>query len=152
MRLRADMPVDTVPRGRGWAVAVLGMVILALGFGVAEVFDASHPSGYRGAHMNPGDWVYPTDAVRTWLTAIAAECVVACLLLAARTRVSVGARAMFLGGMLFCGLVLFAPFAMHADSTFIDHIVFMFFASVFLVVFALGSMVVHFLVRGRGCS
>jgi hypothetical protein len=40
---------------------------------------------------------------------------------------------------------------MHADSTFIDHIVFMFFASVFLVVFALGSMVVHFLVRGRGC-
>jgi hypothetical protein len=148
-RVRADMPVDKTPRGRGWAVAVFGMIILALGFGVAEIFDASHPSGYRGYHMNPADWVYPIDEVRTWLTAIAGECLIACLVLAMRTKVSVGARALFLGGLFFCGVMALAVIAMHADSPIIDHIVFMFFASVFLTLFAIGSLVAHLIQRSR---
>jgi hypothetical protein len=152
MRVRADMPVDRVPRGRGWAVAVLGMIILALGFGVAEVFDASHPSGYRGAHMNPADWVYPTDEVRTWLIVIGCETLFACRILAARTRSSIGTRALMLGAAMFTGLWVMLPMAMHASSPPIDHLVFLFFASIFLGLFAVGSMVVHYLVRGRGCS
>jgi hypothetical protein len=149
MRVRADMPVDQVPRGRGWAVAVLGMIILALGFGVAEIIDASHPSGYRGAHMNPADWVYPSDDVRTWLTAIGCETLIACLLLAARTRISVGFRALLLAGLFFCGLCCLGLFAMQAASPFIDYLVFMFFASVFLGLFAIVSMVVYYVVRAR---
>jgi hypothetical protein len=49
-----------VPRGIGWRVAVLGLSIIYVGMVVSVLVDATTPSGYRGAHLQPGQpWVYP---------------------------------------------------------------------------------------------
>jgi hypothetical protein len=139
-----------VRRGIGWRVAVLGLFILYIGMVVAVLVDATTPSGYRGAHLPPGQpWVYPTDDVQFSLTAITIEFLVTSLLLFVRSQTSIWTRALALAFLYFCGVCFFGILSMHATRPFIDHIVYLFFGSAFLVVFAIGSGIAHTIVRYR---
>jgi hypothetical protein len=139
-----------VPRGIGWRVAVLGLFIIYVAMAVSVLVDATTPSGYRGAHLAPGQpWVYPTDDVQFSLTAITIEFLVASLGLFVRTQTSIWTRALALASLQFCALFFFGILSMHATKPFIDHIVYLFFACAFLVAFAIGSGIAHAVVRHR---
>jgi len=135
---------DVVPRGRGWAVAVLGLLVIMLGCAAVSLMDGTHPSGYRSAHVNPADWKYPLEDIQTFLGLMCVEYAFSFLILYVRTRTSIGARAAFLGGLYFCGVVAMVPLAMHASSPIIDHIMWLFFASVFLMGFAIVSGIIAY--------
>ena len=139
-----------VPRGIGWRVAVLGLLIIYVGMAVSVLVDATTPSGYRGAHPEPGHpWVYPMEDVQFSLTAITIEFLIASLFLFVRSRTSIWTRALALAFVQFFAMVFFGMLAMHATKPFIDHIVYLFFACAFLVVFAIGAGVANAIVRHR---
>jgi hypothetical protein len=143
------MPDARPPRGRHWAVAVLGLLILMLGWAVVSLIDGTHPSGYLGAHMDRAAWTYPMADIQFYLGLMTAEFALSVLLLVARTRTSIGVRAAFLGVMYFCGVVVLVPLAMHAPSPILDHIAWLFFASVFLVLFAIASGIIAYVHERR---
>ncbi|MEO8840634.1 MAG: hypothetical protein ABI591_21995 [Kofleriaceae bacterium] len=139
-----------VPRGIGWRVAVLGLLIIYVGMAVAVLVDATTPSGYKGAHLDPGQpWIYPSEDVQFSLTAMTIEFVITSLTLVVRTRTTIWTRAVMLAFLHFCGMCGFGVLAMHATRPFLDHIVYLFFACGFLVVFAIGSGIAHAVVRRR---
>jgi len=111
--------------------------------------DATHPSGYLGAHLHGRPWVYPTEDVQFALTAMTIEIALVVLVLSLRVRFSIGARAALCAGLYFCTLFFFAPFAMHASMPFGDHLVYLVFGMAFLVVFSLGSAIAAVVARNR---
>lgn len=137
------------PRGRGWSVAVLGLVVLYGAMVASVLIDGVHPSGYRAARMPEAAWEYPWPEVRFSLIAMSLETGVACLVLAWRTSFSIGARAALLGGLYACVMILFAPLTMHATMPFADHLVFLFFAAIFLLGFAIASAIIARVLRAR---
>jgi hypothetical protein len=138
-----------VQRGRGWKVGVLCMLIIYVGMAICVLADATHPSGYLGAHLDGRPWVYPIDDVRFALTAMTIEILFVVLVFSLRMRFSIGARAALCAGLYFCTLFFFAPFAMHASMPFGDHLVYLLFGIAFLVVFAIGSAVAAIVTRHR---
>lgn len=139
-----------VPRGIGWRVGVLGLFMIYVAMVVLVLVDARTPSGYRGAHLAPGQpWPYPMDDVQFSLTAITIELAITSLALFVRTQTSIWARAVALALLHFCAIVCFGILAMHATKPFTDHIVYLLFACAFLVAFAIGSGIAHVIVRHR---
>jgi len=118
-----------VPRGIGWRVAVLGLLILYVGMAVSVLVDATTPSGYRGAHLRDQPWVYPIEDVRV--------------------RTSIWTRAVMFAALHFFAMVFFGILSMHATRPFMDHIVYLFFACGFLVGFAIGSGIANAVIRQR---
>jgi hypothetical protein len=134
------MASEIVPRGRGWKLAVVTLTILFVTFTVNAILDGRHPSGYRGAHTPPGQWAYPTDEVQFSVTAMAIEWAVACVVLIARSRlISIGFRAVLLAAFQACALFFFALMGMHATKPYFDHVLYLFVATAFLVLFAIGT-------------
>lgn len=146
----ASKRADLVPRGIGWRVAVLGLLIIAVGMAASVLVDAMTPSGYRGAHLQPGQpWVYPIDDVQFSLTAMTIEFAITSLGLFVRVQTSIWTRAVMFAALHFFAMVFFGMLSMHATRPFMDHIVYLFFACVFLVVFAIGSGIANAVVRQR---
>ena len=139
-----------VPRGIGWRVAVLGLFIIYVAMAVSVLVDATTPSGYRGAHLSRGEpWIYPTDDVQFSLTAMTIEFAITSLGLFVRVRTTIWTRAVMFAALYFFAMVFFGFLSMHATKPFMDHIVYLFFASGFLVVFAIGSGIANAVVRQR---
>jgi hypothetical protein len=146
----ASKRADLVPRGIGWRVAVLGLLIIYVAMAVSVLVDATTPSGYRGAHLQPGQpWVYPIDDVQFSLTAMAIEFAITSLALFVRAQTSIWTRAVMFAVLHLCAVFFFGILSMHATRPFMDHIVYLFFACVFLVVFAIGSGIANAVVRQR---
>ncbi|MEO8548632.1 MAG: hypothetical protein ABI678_01615 [Kofleriaceae bacterium] len=132
--------MNPTPRSRGWAVGVLGMIVIFLGMAVSTILDGTYPTGYLGAHWPAGQpWPYPTEAVQFSVVAMAVECATACAFLAARSTLAIGWRAVACAVLFVVPMLFFGAMAMHAPAPTIDHVVFLFFAAVFLVLFAIGS-------------
>jgi hypothetical protein len=100
-------------------------------------FEARYPVGYAAFH-HPERWVYPTGEVQFCMAVVALEVLAIVLVLAARTTAPLGGRALLLAVGLFVLLVASAPFAMHADSTIGNLLVWQFLAPAWLLAFALG--------------
>jgi predicted lysophospholipase L1 biosynthesis ABC-type transport system permease subunit len=83
------------------------------------------------------------------LTAITIEFLVASLFLFVRSRTSIWTRALALAFVQFCAICFFGILSMHATKPFLDHIVYLFFACAFLVVFAIGAGLAHAVIRHR---
>ena len=128
---------------------MLCMLIIYVGMAISVLADATHPSGYLGAHLHGRPWVYPTEDVQFALTAMTIEIALVVLVLSLRVRFSIGARAALCAGLYFCTLFFFAPFAMHASMPFGDHLVYLVFGMAFLVVFSLGSAIAAVVARNR---
>ena len=138
-----------VPRGIGWRVAVLGLLILYVGMAVSVLVDATTPSGYRGAHLRDQPWVYPIEDVQFSLTAMTIEFAITSLGLFVRVRTSIWTRAVMFAALHFFAMVFFGILSMHATRPFMDHIVYLFFACGFLVGFAIGSGIANAVIRQR---
>lgn len=139
-----------VPRGIGWRVGVLGLLLIYVAMVVSVLFDATTPSGYRGAHLAPGQpWIYPTDEVAFSLTAMTIEFAITGLWLSVRTQTSIWTRAVALALLHFCAMFFFGILSIHATKPFTDHLVYLCFAFAFLVMFAIGSGIAHAVVRHR---
>jgi hypothetical protein len=141
MRLRAPMPGDETearPRGRAWLLAVLPIVAFAVWTLVQMPFAAEHPTGYAAHHML-GPWVYPTTEVAVCMSVLVLEALGVTALLAARSETPLGGRAFLLSILLGVGTFLFAPFAMHADSTIGGTLAWNGIAVIWLFTFALGT-------------
>ena len=146
----ASKRANPIPRGIGWRVAVLGLLIIAVGMAVSVLVDAMTPSGYRGAHLQPGQpWVYPIDDVQFSLTAMTIEFAITSLGLFVRVQTSIWTRAVMFAALHFFAMVFFGMLSMHATKPFLDHIAYLFFACGFLVVFAIGSGIAHAVIRQR---
>jgi hypothetical protein len=139
-----------VPRGIGWRVALIGLTIIYVGMAVSVLVDATTPSGYRGAHLQPGElWIYPSDDVQFSLTAMTIEFAITSLGLFVRVRTTIWTRAVMFAALHFFAMVFFGMLSMHATKPFLDHIVYLFFACGFLVAFAIGSGIANAVIRRR---
>jgi hypothetical protein len=137
------------PRGIGWWVGVLGLLILYGWMAVSVLVDATTPSGYRGAHLEGRPWVYPSEDVQFSLTAMTIEFAITSLGLFVRTRTSIWTRAVMFAALHFFAMVFFGMLSMHATRPFMDHIVYLLFACGFLVAFAIGSGIANAVIRQR---
>jgi hypothetical protein len=149
MRLRAPMPGDDTqprPRPRGWLLAVLPIAVYGLLVLIEMPIDAQQPTGYIKYHLH-GPWIYPTQEVLVCMSIVLVEMLLVTGLLAARSETSLGGRAFLTSLLLAIGAFLFAPFAIHADSTISGTLGWNFAAVAWLFVFALGSGIVA-IVRG----
>ena len=144
LRVRAAMPGDqtSTPRPRGWPIPVLGLALMMVTLAVSTIHDGATPNGYRAVHWQ-GPWVYPTEAIVTWLGVRVVEGVIAILVLMARWSLSLGARCVLLSGLTFLVLIAMAPLAMHAGTPIIEHLMWLFFASIWLLVSAIGLGIAH---------
>ena len=143
---------DNVPvgRGLGWRVGVLGLAIVYLGMVVCVLVDARTPSGYRGAHLEPGQrWIYPIDDVKFSITAMTIEFVITAFMLAARTRTTIWTRAVLCAALYFFAMCFFGITSMHATRPFLDHVAYLFFGCGFLIAFAIGAGIAAAVVRQR---
>jgi hypothetical protein len=141
MRLRAPMPGDeTQPRARarGWLLALLPIAVFAVLVLIEMPLDAQQPTGYIKHHMH-GPWIYPTHEVIVCMSIVLFELLVVTGMLAARSETPLGGRAFLLSVLMGVGTLLFAPLAMHADSTIGSTLGWNFVAVLWLFVFALGS-------------
>lgn len=145
------MPVDppVIPRAPGWTVGAAGIVLVMAFIAFQTIIHAGHPNGYAGRHWQPGvPWPYPTDDVVTWLSIMASEGLMICLVLRSRMKGSLTARSLVLAVGMFMVMVLLAPLGMHASSPFTEHLGWMVLATAWLVVFAIGSGIAN-VVRAR---
>jgi len=139
-----------IPSTRGRAVGVLGMVLIFLGMAVSAILDGMHPTGYVSAHWPPGKpWPYPSEAVQFSVVAMAVECATACAFLAVRSTLAIGWRAVLCAVLFVLPMLFFGATSMHALAPTIDHVVFLFFSAVFLVVFAIGSAFANVIATAR---
>jgi hypothetical protein len=141
MRLRAPMPGDeTEPRarGRGWLLAALPIVAYAVLALVEMPLDAQQPTGYIAHHMH-GPWIYPMHEVVVCMAILLIETLLVTVMLAARSDTPLGGRAFMLSILIGIGTFLFAPFAIHADSTLDRTLGWSFVVVLWLFVFALGT-------------
>lgn len=135
------MPGDETeprPRERGWLFAVLPIAVYALLVLIEMPLDAQQPTGYIAHHMH-GPWVYPTHEVVVCMSILLIEALLVVVMLAARGETPLGGRAFMLSILLGVGTFLFAPFAIHADSTISSMLGWNFVAVSWLFVFALGT-------------
>ncbi len=140
LRVRAPMPVDPParPRPAGWWLVVGGLVLLMALVVIQTLRHGAHPSGYRGRHWE-GPWPYPTEAIETWLSIMAAEGLALCLLLRGRGDAPLGVRALFLGILMLIVLLALSPLAMHAGTPIAEHFAWMGGASIWLVACAIAA-------------
>ncbi len=135
------MPGDETeprPRGLGWLLAVLPVVAYAVLVLIEMPLDAQQPTGYIAHHMH-GPWVFPTREVVVCMSILLVETLLVTVMLAARSETPLGARAFMLSILIGVGAFLFAPLAMHADSTLDSTLGWNFVAVLWLFVFALGT-------------
>jgi hypothetical protein len=128
MRVRAPMPGDETeprPRGSGWLLAVLPIVAYALFVLVEMPLDAQQPTGYIAHHL------HARGSIRCTLLVT--------VMLAVRSDTPLGGRAFLLLILIGVGTVLFAPLAIHGDSTLDSTLGWNFVVVLWLVVFALGT-------------
>lgn len=140
LRVRAPMPVHppVEPRPAGWWIPAGGIVLLMAFIAIQTLRDGAHPSGYY-AWRSQGPWQYPTAAIETWLSIMAAEGLALCLLLRGRGDAPLGVRALFLGILMFIVLLGLSPLAMHAGTPIMEHFAWMWLASIWLVAFAIAA-------------
>jgi hypothetical protein len=145
LRVRAPMPVDppVKPRPAGWWIPAGGIVLLVAHIAIQTIRDGAHPTGYVGAHWH-GPWPYPSEAIATWLSVMAAEGLAICLLLRGRGDAALGVRALFLGISMFIVLLALSPLAMHAGTPVAEHFGWMGLASIWLVACAIATGIVWF--------
>lgn len=137
VRVRAPMPgAPAQPRPAGWWIAAAGLVVLMVFIAIQTLRDGAHPSGYRGAYWQ-GPWPYPTEEIETWLSVMAAEGLVICLVLRARGPVPVGARALALAIVMFFAMIGLVPIGMHAGTPIPEHFGWMALATIWLVACAI---------------
>jgi hypothetical protein len=148
LRVRAAMPADPLPRPRGWAIGSAGIVLLMIYFAIITIIDAREPSGYYTRHR-AGPWPYPTEAVVTWLSAMALEGFAICLVLRWRVAAPLPRRAVALAVVMFLVLLALSPLAMHAGSPVAEHFGWMIFAVIWLVGFAIVGGLVNIVVNAR---
>jgi lysylphosphatidylglycerol synthetase-like protein (DUF2156 family) len=142
--------MEKTPRGVGWRVGVLGLAIIYAGIAAIVIIDGMTPSGYKGAHLPPGAvWLYPWDDVQFSLTAMTIELAISALYLWVRAETGIWLRATLLAVLQFFAMFLFGVMAMHATRPFIDHLVYLFFACCYLILFAIGSKVAAISVQRR---
>jgi hypothetical protein len=134
LRVRAPMPAarPVPPRPAGWWIVAAGLVLIMVCIAVQMVRDGAHPSGDRGAHWE-GPWPYPTEAIETWLSVMAAECLVICTVLRGRGPESVGARALVLGLVMLFARIGLSPLGRHAGTPIPEHFTWMGLAAIWLV-------------------
>jgi peptidoglycan/LPS O-acetylase OafA/YrhL len=139
-RVRGEMPGDRLPpaRGPGWSVGVLGLIALMAYVSRLTIIDGASPSGYLGAHLH-GEWVYPADAIRFWLTVMLIEGAAACLWLRARLELALAVRALILAGLFFVVLLGLGVLSMHAGTPIPEHLLWLLLATCWLFLFAIGS-------------
>ena len=136
-RVTAAMPDGRIPRAAGWKIGVAGLCVIAAIVGVRMAISAAE---------------YDFDGIASWLAAIAGELVLACALLRARTRTSLGARSALLCGLAVLGLF---PLGMGERpryphwSAFDDHETWVLFAALWLLVLCLGATVHYWIDRFR---
>jgi hypothetical protein len=134
MRVNAPMPDGRIPRAPGWQIGVAGLCVIAVIVGVRMAILAVQLG---------------SDDVAWWLASIAGELVLACALLRARTRTSLGARSALLFGLAIVGLF---PLGMGERpryphwSAFDDHETWVLFAALWLLAFCLG-VTAHYWIR-----
>lgn len=124
-----------IERERGWWVGIAGLTLLVAWLARRVIEDSSTPDGYGAGHDDRSLWRYPTDEVRRWVGAMLVECTLACFVLALRSRVSMGARALLVAGLMFMGGIAMAPFAMDANPAVGGHLQWLLAGTVWMVMF-----------------
>lgn len=141
------MPMRRTP---SWIalVAIAGLVALAALSIHGVIARSAHADLYYGYHRHPEDFAYPADDVLTWIVAIAAETLAACtLLLLGRGPVASCAAAAVIFGVI---VMLCMPLAMHAPPYYGGHLLFVFFAAVWLGLIVIVAGIVRLVLRLRG--
>jgi hypothetical protein len=151
-QVRAQMPGDAEARPRGWGIAVFGLVGLMIFIAWISILRARVPNGYKGRHWDPavsGPWPFPLAELKLWLSVMVGESALIAWALAARGSFSLARRSLILGVVMFGVLLLMSPFGMHAGSPFIEHLIWLFFGSIWLLLCAVGAFVTPPVLRWR---
>jgi len=137
------MMADVAKPARSWSlvVASLGLVALAIWMVLGIIENSGHPGHYYQFRNHADGFVYPTADVAWWCGGIGVELAVALgiLWLARRTHPSIRMLACVALFALPFGMAV--PFAMHAPPYYGGHIVWLFFAVVWLVIAAVAGAI-----------
>src|SRR5215475_440820 len=129
-------------------VAIAGLTVLAAYWIYALITNSAHPGAYYGYRHHPENFVYPTQEVVGWSTAIAVETAVACAgLWRSRSPLAGCAAAAAIFSVLVFG---FAPLIMHAPPYYGCHIAFLVLAALWFGLVAVVGGLVRLLARLLG--
>jgi hypothetical protein len=152
-QVRALMPGDLPPRHRGWTLGAAGLMMLMAYIAWWSIEASAVPNGYlarRGWQVDiDGPWRFPSDQVRTWLTAMVVEGALAIWVLSARWSLSLAVRSLGLALAAFLIFLLMVPLVMHSSAPFPQHLTWLVFAIGWLLVFAIGAAAATRLARYR---
>jgi len=148
MRLRAQMPDDETrpPRGSGWVVGVVGVILLVVSFGYEAIEHSGHPNGYLGRNWDVavrGPWPYPTELVQTVLIIMALDALFGVWFLQRRSTTTLAVRSLTFASLNFIGMLLMVPMMMHSGSPFGELFLWLFFATCWGVLFAVIARVAN---------
>lgn len=131
-------PCTRIESGLRWST-IVGLAVIAAFWCRGIIERSAFPrkyDGYRFRNTEPATWEYPTGDVATWVSAIAAEALVACLLLHLLRRTT--AAACFGLALAYgAGFFVFAIVSMHAPLPFVSHTAWLFTAGSWLLIMAL---------------
>lgn len=140
-------------RPRGWLLAAAGLVALAVWIYFVSAENVKHPNGYIARHgwdvAKQGPWPVKYEEVRELGSVMAVEAALAIWILAARLRASLARRALLLGGGFFSILLLMGVGGMHASSPFVEHLMWLLLASLWLLLVAAVAAVAAVRARRR---
>jgi hypothetical protein len=129
-------------------IAIAGLVVLSAFWFRALITNSAHPGAYYAYHNHPESFVYPTQEVVGWSTAIVVETAVACACLwRSRSPVATCVAAAATSGVL---VFFFLPFVMHAPPYYGCHIAFLVLAALWFVLVAVVAGLARLIARLLG--
>ena len=141
------MPSQPTASRRFSVTTIAGLTAIAAWCIRTSIHNSANPDAYYGYFRAPWRFVFPTRDVIEWVSVIAVETVIASwILLRAR---SAPATSMGLALVLGLGVVVFAPFTMHAPPYFGSHIVFLVFAAAWLALAAIVGWIARYAIAAR---